>query len=266
MTFDTHAHVFVRGLALAEHCRYVPDYDATPGRFLTHLDNNGIDVGLLVQPSFLGTDNHFMLNALRDYPTRFRGVAVVKPGITRTELDDMARLGVVGIRLNLIGTDLPDLTTPEWQSLLTHVRDLGWHVELHRAASDLPDLIQILLDINVKIVIDHYGLPSTALKQFDPGFQFLLEKAASKKIWVKLSGAYRNGGIDTLTENVTPLIPLLLKHFGAERLLWGSDWPHTRFEKNINYQRVFDAFAVEVTDEKTRNKILSASAEALLRA
>ncbi|VCY86523.1 hypothetical protein BANRA_05262 [Escherichia coli] len=60
MIFDTHAHVFVRGLPLAEHCRYVPDYDATPESYLTHLDRFGIDVGILVQPSFLGTDNHYM--------------------------------------------------------------------------------------------------------------------------------------------------------------------------------------------------------------
>ncbi len=50
MIFDTHAHVFVRGLPLAEHCRYVPDYDATPESYLTHLDRFGIDVGILVQP------------------------------------------------------------------------------------------------------------------------------------------------------------------------------------------------------------------------
>jgi predicted TIM-barrel fold metal-dependent hydrolase len=27
----------------------------------------------------------------------------------------------------------------------------------------------------------------------------------------------------------------LRAHFGLDRLLWGSDWPHTQFEKQINY-------------------------------
>lgn len=264
MIFDTHAHVFVRGLPLAQHCRYVPDYDATPENYITHLDQFGIDIGVLVQPSFLGTDNHYMLDALRRYPTRFRGVAVVAPGITYAELDEMAQLGVIGIRLNLIGTELPDLSLPEWQKLLGHVKALGWHVELHRAASDLPDLVRALLKAEVKVVIDHFGLPSQEYKQNDPGFKFLLEQAASKKIWVKLSGAYRNGGAATVDKNVAPLIPLLLQYFGSSHLLWGSDWPHTRFENAFNYQKTFDLLKIEIPDEEIRKNILSISAELLI--
>lgn len=264
MIFDTHAHVFVQGLPLAQHCRYVPDYDATPESYIAHLDQYGIDVGILIQPSFLGTDNHYMLDALRRYPDRFRGVAVVDLNITRAELDEMDKLGIIGIRLNLVGTALPDLATPEWQILLGHVKALGWHVELHRAASDLPELIQELLKAEVKIVIDHFGLPSTELKQNDPGFQFLLEHATTKRIWIKLSGAYRNGDAATLDKNTAELTPLLLKHFAAEQLLWGSDWPHTRYEDVINYQQVFDLFLHEVSDKEIQQNILSVSAKSLI--
>ncbi|WNU99172.1 amidohydrolase family protein [Enterobacter sp. DTU_2021_1002640_1_SI_PRY_ASU_LCPMC_013] len=264
MIFDTHAHVFVRGLPLAQHCRYIPDYDATPENYITYLDRFGIDAGVLVQPSFLGTDNHYMLEALRRYPTRFRGVAVVEPNVSRAELNEMAQSGVIGIRLNLIGADLPNFALPEWQQLINHVKELGWHVELHRAASDLPNLVRALLKSEVKIVIDHFGLPSQADKQNDPGFQFLLEHAASNNIWVKLSGAYRNGGAATADENVKPLIPLLLQHFGPSHLLWGSDWPHTRFEDTFNYQKTFELFKYTIPDVEIRQYILSKSAESLI--
>lgn len=264
MIFDTHAHVFVRGLPLAEHCRYVPDYDATPESYLTHLDRFGIDVGILVQPSFLGTDNHYMLEALRRYPTRFRGVAVVDPNITRCKLDEMAKLGVTGIRLNLVGVEIPDLTQPAWQHLLEHIKALGWHVELHRAARDLPALIMVLLKSGVKIVVDHFALPSQEEKQNDPGFQFLLEHAETQQIWLKLSGAYRNGSTETLNDNVAPLIPLLLQHFGPAHLLWGSDWPHTRYENVVNYQKTFELLTQQIPDKEMRNKILSVSAESLI--
>ena len=264
MIFDTHAHVFVRGLPLAQHCRYVPDYDATPGNYIAHLDRFGIDMGILVQPSFLGTDNHYMLEALRRYPTRLRGVAVVEPGIARAELDAMEESGVIGIRLNLIGTDLPDLTLPEWQKLFGHIKALGWHVELHREARDLPDLIRPLLKAEVKIVVDHFGLPSQEYKQNDPGFQFLLKHAATHKIWLKLSGAYHNGNPATADKNVAPLIPLLLQEFGASHLLWGSDWPHTRFENIFNYQKTFDLFKHQIPDEEIRQEILSIGAGLLI--
>src|SRR3954447_5853788 len=54
---DCHAHVFKRGLKLADVRRYAPDYDATPQDYLRVLDENGMARGVLVQPSFLGTDN-----------------------------------------------------------------------------------------------------------------------------------------------------------------------------------------------------------------
>jgi predicted TIM-barrel fold metal-dependent hydrolase len=262
--FDTHAHVFIQGLALAEKCRYVPEYDATVQDYLAHLDQNGFDVGILIQPSFLGTDNHFLLDALRSHPHRLRGVVVVNPNISRHELQKMDAAGVIGIRLNLIGEALPDLSSSEWQRLLTDIKQLGWHVELHRPAADLAPLIETLMTCGVKIVIDHFGLPDVTLLGNDPGFLSLLEKAHSGRIWLKLSGGYRNGGAGVGEKNVATLMPALLAHFGAERLLWGSDWPHTRFENTINYRQTVNTFEQWVPDADTRRQILSAAPDALI--
>lgn len=109
---DTHAHVFHQGLALADTRRHTPDYDATLAQYLELLDGHGLSHGVLVQPSFLGTDNSHLLQALRAAPARLRGVAVVDPAIDDPGLQALAAAGVVGIRLNLIGLDLPDLAAP----------------------------------------------------------------------------------------------------------------------------------------------------------
>src|SRR5438876_523740 len=61
---DSHAHVFSRGLKLAATRRYAPDYDATLAEYLNHLGAHGLSHGVLVQPSFLGTDNSYLLPAL----------------------------------------------------------------------------------------------------------------------------------------------------------------------------------------------------------
>ncbi|MET0529418.1 MAG: amidohydrolase family protein [Microvirga sp.] len=104
---DSHAHVFKRGLPLAANIRYAPDYDATPEDYIRNLDAKGMSNGFLVQPSFLGTDNSYMLEALRRYPNRFRGIVVVQPDIRQDALQELAAAGVVGIRLNLIGVQNP---------------------------------------------------------------------------------------------------------------------------------------------------------------
>src|SRR5438045_9706293 len=105
---DSHAHVFSRGLKLAATRRYAPDYDATLAEYLNHLGTHGLSHGVLVQPSFLGTDNRYLLAALQQAPAQLRGVVVVEPEISRGMLNDMAHIGVVGVRLNLMGKALPD--------------------------------------------------------------------------------------------------------------------------------------------------------------
>src|SRR2546425_200566 len=73
---DTHAHVFERGLPMPDARRYAPDEDALLGTYLHHLDTHGMAHGELVQPSFLGTDNSYLLQALRAQPQRRRAAAM----------------------------------------------------------------------------------------------------------------------------------------------------------------------------------------------
>jgi len=131
---DTHAHVFERGLPMPDARRYAPEEDALLGTYLHHLDTHGLAHGVLVQPSFLGTDNSYLLQALRAQPQRLRGVAVVDESTGDEQLQALADAGVVGMRLNLIGLPLPDLNAPGWRRVLEQANTLGWHVELHLQA------------------------------------------------------------------------------------------------------------------------------------
>jgi predicted TIM-barrel fold metal-dependent hydrolase len=232
---DTHAHIFRRGLPLASVRRYAPDHDATLADYLRMLDAHGIARGVLVQPSFLGTDNSHLLEGLAAAPRRLRGIAVVSPDAGADELARLDACGVVGLRLNLVGgAPLPDLAAPPWRTLLRAAADLGWQVEVHREARDLPLLLAPLLDAGVNVVVDHFGRPDPAAGIADPGFRALLETGSSRRVWVKLSAAYRNGAGGAGERIAHAAMPLLRAAFGLDRLLWGSDWPHTRFEQEAS--------------------------------
>lgn len=233
---DAHAHVFSRNLQRVSTRRYSPDYDAALETYLAHLREHGLSHGVLVQPSFLGTDNQFLLAALQQAPGQLRGVAVVDPEISREELEQMAGQGVVGIRLNLAGQALPDLTDVKWKRLFTQVAALGWHVELYRDVEDLPELISALMPYDCKIVVDHFGRPDALLGVEQPAFAQLLELGLSGRVWMKVSGIYRLGG--SQEQNLVfarDAMPLLVQAFGLRRLVWGSDWPHTQFEASMSY-------------------------------
>lgn len=252
---DSHAHVFVRGLPLTAARRHAPDYDATLATYLALLDVHGVSHGVLVQPSFLGTDNSFLIDALSAAPERLRGVAVVDPQVDDATLQAMAEAGVVGIRLNIVGMPLPDFSRPDWQRLFARVNALGWHVELHRESRDLAQAAQPVLDAGCSLVIDHFGRPASAPVD-DEGFAWLLGAAACGRIWVKLSAAYRNWPAATAATAARDAAKALLKAFGPERLVWGSDWPHTQHREIANYTTAHAALADWVPDAAARSRIL----------
>lgn len=263
---DTHAHIFQRGLRLANGRRYAPDYDATLVDYLGVLDRNGIARGVLVQPSFLGTDNSHLLAGLRSSPERLRGIAVVDADVPLADLQAMNAAGIVGIRLNLVGgAAVPDFSSAPWRMLLQRVANLGWQIEVHREAGSLPKILPALLDAGVNVVVDHFGRPDPGLGVDDPGFRFLLEAAASRRVWVKLSGAYRNGANGRGQRVALDAIPLLRTAFGLERLVWGSDWPHTRFETGVDYGEARQAIDTWLPDPEERRIVLEETPRALFR-
>ncbi|SET73670.1 Predicted metal-dependent hydrolase, TIM-barrel fold [Pseudomonas sp. NFR09] len=238
---DAHAHVFSQALTLAGERRYTPRYDATLADYLGHLHANGLSHGVLVQPSFLGTDNGYLLAALQQAPDQLRGVVVLERDIPHDALRAMARAGVVGVRLNLVGRALPDFAEPGWKVFFEHLVALGWHVELHREVADLPQLVRQLLPFGIKLVVDHFGRPDARLGVAQRDFAELLDLGLSGQLWLKVSGIYRLGGSPAQNlEFARQAMPLLQQSFGLHRLVWGSDWPHTQHETSVDYPTVIE--------------------------
>lgn len=230
---DTHFHVFHAGIAV-DQARYVPQYDATLKNWQTLAQGVGVTRGVCVQPSFLGTDNSLMLSALDANPEMLRGVAVVAADIHADELKALHASGVRGIRLNLAGVEhnIPEWTRAErvWQSL----HDLGWHLEVHTDQGALPKVLA-QLPTDMPLVMDHMAKPSEANAR-DATVQALVQRAQQVPTRIKLSGAYRLGGVDAAS-----LAHIWLHELGPQALLWGSDWPCTNHEQLADYPSLFSA-------------------------
>lgn len=261
MRVDTHAHCFLQSLPLAEGRRYAPGYDAPVIDYLSMLDANGLTHGVLVQPSFLGTDNSYLLSALRVAPNRLRGIAMLAPTIATEEMARLAEAGIVGVRLNLIGKDDPDLAAEPWSGHLRRLADAGWQVEVQVEAARLPRLLPVLLATGVTVVIDHFGRPHADLGIDDPGFLVLLAAGRCRQVWVKLSGSYRLGPDGPALARLAAAE--LYQAFGPTRLVWGSDWPHTQFESSVNPAAALAALGEWVPNPAMRARVLGASAAAL---
>jgi len=183
----------------------------------------GLERCVIVQPSSYGVDHRVLVAGLRALGESARGVAVVTPDVGADDLDTLAAHGVVGARFNWVQRGVTH------ESMVTAVAAkavrLGWHLQFHLLPIDLLRLADELIALPVPVVLDHYGRAMT-----DPSLatavQSRLEQLlATGKVWLKMSAPYLAsvapddfGGLQEFVER------LARRH--ADRLVWGTDWPH----------------------------------------
>lgn len=185
-------------------------------------DRHGIGHLVLVQPSVYGTDNGLLLRALRERPGRHRGIAVVDESVTDAELDALHDAGVRGVRFNLVspvGNGDGALL-----SLAPRLRERGWHVQWYVRPAQLPELVELQRRTGLTFVFDHLAGIALGTADADRHWDALVELAACGA-WLKLSGWYRLGASAPYAD-LAPLIARASTPF-RDRLVWGSDWPHT---------------------------------------
>jgi predicted TIM-barrel fold metal-dependent hydrolase len=244
---DTHVHIFERHLPAAPGARYVPGYDATLDHLQAEWRSHGISSGVLVQPSFLGIDNAYLLTACAQHPESLRAVVVIAEQTTDEALVRMHAQGARGIRFNWWGqSSEPPLSSLDWQRIVHQLVQLNWHVELHVEAARLPLALSQLADWPLTLVIDHLGRPD---EQTDLQAHVRMLQAAShrRELRVKLSAPYRMSA-----QAWTSLSERLLGDLGSERLLWGSDWPWTQHEGQHRYRDMKEAWQRAVPNEAER--------------
>ena len=251
---DTHAHV----IRLPPDHPFVDRRSYTPppapaGAYLRMLDASGMAFGVLVQVSVHGTDNRLLVETLRAYPQRLRGIAVVAPDCAEAELARLNVAGVVGLRLNVLYGGGMGFDQVERYGAMC--RELGWHLQFLLDARDLPLLASRLARLPVPFVVDHIGHMPTLAGTDDPGFETLVALVRDSA-WVKLSGAYRlcDGG-PPYSETI-PFARALLAA-APERCVWGSDWPHVaNWGPMPNVGDLLDVLADWVPDEEARRRVL----------
>lgn len=259
MIVDTHAHIFSAAGPFAPGARYRPDYEASIEQWLARWPEADVTHGVLVQPSFLGTDNSQLLAALQERPTVLRGVVVIDPSITKRELQQWQELGVRGVRLNLLGVaDLSIFGGPDWKRLYGWMADLGWHLEVQCEGERFASLLSVLRDLPVALVIDHFGLPDPGISDPYAGVAAILQAAKKQALYVKLSAPYRLRGADP-----RKYASLYLAELGADWLLWGSDWPWTNHEPGRSYMECLAMLCDGVLSENEQSVILQHAAKHL---
>src|ERR1700716_1845990 len=182
---------------------------------------------VIVTPSVYGTDNSATLFGMKARGATARGVAVIDDKTSESDLDAMGQAGIRGVRLNLAtgGVSDPAVGRPRFQAAVERVKNRNWHIQLFTSLAMISAIKDLVAASPVPVVFDHFGGAQGELGVDQPGFADLTELVRSGKAYVKISGAYRASKLAPDYADAAPLARALIGA-NAERIVWGTDWPH----------------------------------------
>jgi predicted TIM-barrel fold metal-dependent hydrolase len=247
---DAHLHVFAahspdRPRTVDE---LAPADRAAPIADLTSLmAAAGVDRAVLVP---LGPEDDYVAECRRAAPGRFVSVGVADDATTgrRPGVDPVAALraraettGLAALRMNWLGEPgLPVTESPAFGVLreLARTGTVLWFYapphQLHllaEAVRALPDLRVVLNHLGFcpeGMTVDPYGRPRIETALPPPTLPAVLDLARHPQVRVMFSGQYAFSRREYPYADLDPLIAEILDAYGADRLMWASDYPWTR--------------------------------------
>jgi L-fuconolactonase len=234
----------------------------------------GVDATVLVQSADNDEDTALMLEVAAANP---EVVAVVAYAPLGRPVDVVARLErfrgdslVVGVR-NLIH-NIPDpgwLLRPEVDEGLGLLEEAGLSFDLVAVLPEHLALVPTLVERHpaLRIVIDHLAKPPIGLEDPEPWWSLIARAAESPTVYAKVSGLYSAAEISGswTADAIRPYLGRALECFGADRLMFGGDWPIS--VRSGGYDRVWGALSglFDELREADRAKILSETAREFYR-
>lgn len=248
---DSHAHIWGKDMPFASDAWARPDYVYSVDDYLADLDAHDISYGVIAAASLFGTYNDYTIDSLRQHK-RLRGTAIIDPSIDMYALQSMRDDGIVGVRLQWYMLDpLPVIDDEVFQRMCRRLRDQDMHIHLNIEGPRMPPVAAELMKTGVKLVIDHYGWHDFEPRLKAESYVQMLRLMDAGNVWVKLASGFRRPDWDLPAEYTQDL----LRRYGAERLLWGSDSPFVGHEDTASYDMVVEMLHHAVPDQQTRQAL-----------
>lgn len=203
----------------------------TPEELQLHARPAGVLRINLIQISFYGFDNSFMLDAIGQDPNTYVGTAVIDPLGDHPErlMADLAPRGVRAFRIHprLTGQPAETWLRPEGcramfaagarlRQAMSCLIDPDALPEVDRMAGEFPD---------TPIVIDHLCRIGADGVIRDADVDALCALARRRSVHVKIGAFYALGRKQPPYDDLSSLIRRVVQAFGPERCMWESDSP-----------------------------------------
>ncbi len=190
----------------------------------------GVERTVLVQAAPTSAETDFLLDLAADEPL----VAGVVGWVDFEAPDAAHRIAALAARPKLVGLRpmIQDLPDDRWMlgeaitPALHAMADEGLTFDALIFPRHLPILRMFARRYpGLDIVIDHGAKPDIAGGALDDWAREIRATADETRLVCKLSGLVTEAGPAWSAEVLRPYVEVLVEAFGADRLMWGSDWP-----------------------------------------
>lgn len=260
LSCDTHCHIFGPGDVYPYDPKrsYTPPDAPLPAFKALHA-KLGVERAVIVNASVHGTDNRVALDAIAQSNGAYRAVANIDGTITEKGLEELNAGGFRGCRFNFVRHlgGVPDMNV--FDRIVAMVAPLGWHIDLHFDAIDLPQYADMLARLPVPYTIDHMGRVQANEGLDQAPFRTLIDlMQRDEKCWVKICGAERVSTAGPPFHDAVPFARKILET-APDRVIWGTDWPHPNVKVMPNDGDLVDLIALFAPEPELQHKVLVAN-------
>lgn len=205
-------------------------HDHLPEHIQTSLRRNGIDACIAVESSASELDTHFLVELARTH-TMIQGVVGWVDLLAENLEERLAYFSqypiIKGWRYRLEDREDGFLKDPRLRKGLSLLQANNYRFDLFVGHRQLKETIGLVSDFpEIVFILDHAGKPDIRNRDLQSWSALIRELAQSQNLYCKLSGLLTLAQWkDWSAAEFYPYLDVLFKHFGTQRLLFGSDWP-----------------------------------------
>jgi predicted TIM-barrel fold metal-dependent hydrolase len=268
---DAHAHVWTDDLANYPFAPSFKAEDAKPSSFLpedllAQALPCGVDRVVLVQMSYYGSDNSYMLDVIEEHPGVFAGIGIVdwNGAEPEEEMSWMGECGVRGFRIYPRGVPVEQWLDgegfarmfragAEHRLALCPLINPDGLASLSRRCEQFPE---------TPVIIDHLCRIGASSPIGDEQVAALCRMAQYPSVMVKISAFYALGQKTPPYTDLSDLIRKVYEAFGPQRLMWASDSPY-QVQPPHSYRESLELVhqGLDFLSEDDRDQILRRTAE-----
>ena len=268
---DAHLHVWPAPGEYSYEEGKVPPVPGSVEELMQLQTESGVSGAMIVQPINLLFDHAYLEKSLRKFPGKFVLCALANPSGDANGEKELEKLlyptgAFKAVRFN------PGL----WPENEKMTNDIGkamfrlcgekdavvGFMCFHGIDKSYEEICELMTEFpKTRVLIDHFGFAKGAN---DPNWRKVLSLAKFPQVSVKISAQFRvatsSEKIEWPYESTFEQVKDLVRHFGAERLVWGSDFPFVVNECGyVKASQIVNE--IEDLTEEERDLILGGSLE-----